>query len=430
MEHGPPLLLRPQVDEVLGVEEAGVVGAIVGTPDLADYFRHLGEPGEHDAGLIHDARALGGAGTGGQRAARPDGAFVQVRQEFGPNGPGQQHRTGQGQHRRAGRDPTKPDGPAQRLAINPREEQHQRVAPFPGASGKHDAGQHGNQEHGEEQRPRQGEGDRPGHGPEQATFHALQREDGHVGGDDNRDGVEDRPLHLVGGPLDLLGNGLVAGIGMREQADDVLHHDDGALHDHAEIERAQRQQVGRNVAQVQAQRSEQERKRNGEGDDERAAYVAEEDKEDDCDQNNALGQVVKHGMGGQMHQIAAIQVGNNLHAGRQKMMVEELDLLVQGGQHVIRVGAFTQQHNAGDHIRIVHHLGEVRVVRLAHLTQADLGSLADQADIAHAHRDPVLRLQHDGRDVIGGFDQAHGSDVDGLLAALDEASAGVDVVVG
>src|ERR1017187_5336944 len=123
-----------------------------------------------------------------------------------------------------------------------------------------------------------------------------------------------------------------------------------------------RSQVGGDVPQIQAKRSEEERERNGERDDECAAQVAEKDKENDGDQNYSLGQVVKHGMSGQMHQVAAIQVGNDLDARRQEMVVEEIDFLVQGGQHVIPVGAFTQQHHTGDHIRIVHHLGGVRVV--------------------------------------------------------------------
>ena len=37
MEDRPPLLLRLQIDEVFGVEEAGRVGAVVGPADLADH---------------------------------------------------------------------------------------------------------------------------------------------------------------------------------------------------------------------------------------------------------------------------------------------------------------------------------------------------------------------------------------------------------
>ena len=47
--------------------------------------------------------------------------------------------------------------------------------------------------HGAEQR----EGNGPGHGPEQTPFDSLQREDRHVGGDDDGDGEENRPLDLV-----------------------------------------------------------------------------------------------------------------------------------------------------------------------------------------------------------------------------------------
>ena len=66
-----------------------------------------------------------------------------------------------------------------------------------------------------------------------------------------------------------------------EMADDVLHHHHRAIHDHAEIERAQREQIGGDVTQVEADGGEQQRKRNGERDDERAAHIAEKEKQND-----------------------------------------------------------------------------------------------------------------------------------------------------
>ena len=83
MKHRPPLLFRLQVDEVFGVEEAGGVGAVVGPPDLARHLRDFRKRSEHDAGLIRDAHAFGGSGAGRERAAHPDGAFVEMGQEFG-----------------------------------------------------------------------------------------------------------------------------------------------------------------------------------------------------------------------------------------------------------------------------------------------------------------------------------------------------------
>ena len=47
VERRPPLLLRLQVDEVLGIEEAGGVGSVVGPADLAGALRAL--PGKNRA---------------------------------------------------------------------------------------------------------------------------------------------------------------------------------------------------------------------------------------------------------------------------------------------------------------------------------------------------------------------------------------------
>ena len=65
---------------------------------------------------------------------------------------------------------------------------------------------------------------------------------------------------------------------MREMADDVFDHDHGAIDHHAEVQRAQRKQVGGNVAEVEADGGEQQRKGNGERDDDGAAHIAEEER--------------------------------------------------------------------------------------------------------------------------------------------------------
>ena len=115
---------------------------------------------------------------------------------------------------------------------------------------------------------------------------------------------------------------------LAEMADDVLDHDDGAVDHHAEIQRAEREQVGGSVAQVQADRGEEQRKRHGERDDERAAHVAKEEEQDDDDEDDAFGEVVEHGVGGVVQQVAAIEKGNDLDAGRKDVVVEFGDLLV------------------------------------------------------------------------------------------------------
>ena len=82
---------------------------------------------------------------------------------------------------------------------------------------------------------------------------------------------------------------------MTEMANDVLHHDDGAFDDHAEVQRAEREEIGGDVAEVEADGGEQQREGDGDGDDQGAAQVPEEEEEDDDDQDDALGQVVEDG---------------------------------------------------------------------------------------------------------------------------------------
>ena len=86
VKDGAPSFLGLEVDEVFGVEEAGGVGAVVGA-DLADDLCDFGEAGKRMRASSMSAR-FEGAGGGGERAADPDGAFVEVRKELGADAPG------------------------------------------------------------------------------------------------------------------------------------------------------------------------------------------------------------------------------------------------------------------------------------------------------------------------------------------------------
>ena len=60
------------------------------------------------------------------------------------------------------------------------------------------------------------------------------------------------------------------------------------------------------------------RERNRDGDDQRAAHVAEEQEEDERDQQDAFGQVAQHGVRRVVHQVAAVEVRNDLDSGGQQ----------------------------------------------------------------------------------------------------------------
>jgi hypothetical protein len=76
-----------------------------------------------------------------------------------------------------------------------------------------------------------------------------------------------------------------------------------------------RQKIGGNMAQVQPDRGKEQREWNGKRDDEGRANVEKKQEQDHADQNHSFRQVVHHGAGGVVEEIAAIEHGNDFHAG-------------------------------------------------------------------------------------------------------------------
>ena len=147
-------------------------------------------------------------------------------------------------------------------------------------------------------------------------------------------------------------------VGVREMAHDVFDHDYGAVHHHAEIECAQRKEIGGNLAQVKTNGCEQECEGNGEGDNDCAADVAEEQKENDGDKNHALGEVVFDGFDRELYEVGAIEKGNDLdapgeYAGVDFVAVEFVHLVVNALQDRVGGVSLLQKDDAFDGIRIV-----------------------------------------------------------------------------
>ncbi len=69
---------------------------------------------------------------------------------------------------------------------------------------------------------------------------------GMIAGDDDGDGVEDGPLHIVRGGADHIPDvEVLFPVARGEFAEDILHHDHRAIHDDAEIDGADGEQIGR-----------------------------------------------------------------------------------------------------------------------------------------------------------------------------------------
>ena len=76
-EHRAPLLLRLEIDEVLGVGKERWIGAVIGPSSLADHLCHFGETCKYAACLPHDSLTFLGTGTRSESTAGPDSALNQ-----------------------------------------------------------------------------------------------------------------------------------------------------------------------------------------------------------------------------------------------------------------------------------------------------------------------------------------------------------------
>src|ERR1700674_934837 len=77
--------MRQQIDKEFCVVETAGVAAIIGAADLTYYLLDLGKFGERPAGLPGERHARRRTGARSQRAANPDRAFIEMRQELGTN---------------------------------------------------------------------------------------------------------------------------------------------------------------------------------------------------------------------------------------------------------------------------------------------------------------------------------------------------------
>ena len=81
---------------------------------------------------------------------------------------------------------------------------------------------------------------------------------------------------------------VLAGSPLIQMANDVLNHHHRTIHDHPKIQRAERKQVRGNIFQIETRCREQQRKRDGKRDNDRAANIAQKQEQDDDDQNRCL----------------------------------------------------------------------------------------------------------------------------------------------
>ena len=130
-----------------------------------------------------------------------------------------------------------------------------------------------------------------------------------------------------------------------------------------------------------------------------------------------------------MHQVAAIEEGNNSNALGKDVVVDLPDLFLDAFEHRVCVRALAEQNRAFHYIRIVDQPPFVVSVGLGDLAQPYLGSLVDFRNILDADWCSAGCLDQGIFNLLDIFIKALCLHIDLLRACDDEASTGIGVVV-
>src|SRR3984885_8232833 len=213
---------------------------------------------------------------------------------------------------------------------------------------------------------------------------------------------------------------------------DIFHHDHGGIDNDAEIDRAERQQVGVFALQHQNDDGEKQRERNVGADDDGAAQIAEKHPLNDENQQAAEDQVVQHRVRGDPDQEASIVVGNDLDARRQAAVAVELyDLGLDFRNDVVGVLGSSHHHDGGGDVVIVISAPNAEP---RPKTDGDAGDVLDlDRQAVHLGQDDVLDVLDLVAlgDVVGAaaIDESDAADIDRLLPDRDLTTADIDVGV-
>ncbi len=244
----------------------------------------------------------------------------------------------------------------------------------------------------------------------------------------------------------------------RDVAVDVLDDDHRTVDDDPEVDRADREQVGRLTLQIEHCHREQERQRDHDRNDARARQVAEEHEQDEDHQRHADDEVVDHIVGRDVHQVGPLVEDAERHAlGQDARLLDRDHLLGHGLGRGQRLLVLPHQDDALDDVVLVLEdvlapLVDDRVVVLLLERPADLaqprlvvddggGNLADvdrhalvvgDQDVADLVE--LVGLDREGlrgvgwvERILGLADQAERADVVRLRAEREHVAADVGV---
>ena len=210
---------------------------------------------------------------------------------------------------------------------------------------------------------------------------------------------------------------------MLKYTDDPLDHDDGAVHEDAEVERADAEQAHRHARQVHTQEREQQRERDRERRQEGRAQAHEEHQKHGHDDDEAFGQDPDDGVQRILHEFRLVMDRHDLDPARQAGGIDLFDRLMDVVQDLAWILTPTHEDD---------RLYAARAQRIAvDGEDAGLRQVAHRklADVAHEDRHVLLRIQHDVADVLAVLDESRPADGERLLPHPQQGAARVSVVV-
>ena len=286
--------------------------------------------------FVGHARRLLQRNPWGRLCLYPDAALVQVRQEILP-------------HRNAHDDYGRQDD-AHRGKHHARLLQQRRGEPFVPDCQSLDnlvpehfsglavngVGKTRNQNQGHAQGTEQGISHGIGHWREKLLLNPLERKKRQISRDDDDGREEDGLCHLLDGrnqcPVFQWNRGILL-----PQSEDCLHHDDGTVHEDAEIDGTQAEQVGRNSGQIHQDEGEEQGNGDGDGHGQGAERTAQKQQEDSDDEQHAEKQRVLHRVQRGSDQFRPVEEHLDPDTFGENVFVQVIHNLMHFFQHLGRI---------------------------------------------------------------------------------------------
>src|ERR1700722_15615927 len=262
-----------------------------------------------------------------------------------------------------------------------------------------------------------------GHRVEQFSGRPGQRVDRQISGDDDGDRIKDRTIDIARGVQNHFVQVVIGAFAFGEFAIDVFDHHDRAVDDDAEVDRADREQVGGFAGSVKKYKGEEKRERNRQSGDHGRPEADEEKQQHEEYENHAAEQIVFDGVGRNANEVAAVVVRMNLYVGRQSAAVELVGFLLDAAQDRLRLLSAPHQDHAFNGVVVFLDL-----VLKSKNSKARRVADHDGADIFHAHGPAIVAADDDLADIVGRFQQAEAAHVVELSALRVKTASGVRVV--